>query len=208
MTADDIPTFDVEEIFPDGPDPVDHALTQLREPHRLLAEALVITRAAQVVGQDIDTHDGLGLEALEQEQSRHRRLLDEAFQLSQLAKIASELAVAERQMPPVPVVDDLDEKAMQPSPTDRGPEAVQMRFTADLIGMPVGRVAQRAWVWLAGHGFIDVSDAREFDADGQPGYTLSGRVVSLTDEHMLGVMLSGAPVCLPLDLVTTLEPDE
>lgn len=208
--TDATPTFTVEGIFPDGPDPVDHALTQLREPRHLLAEALDRVRRADQVHAAADRLLPPLTDQGHTEAERHLLYVDHLTRTAEvitlIARSAADMAVQERQATLHAVDDFLDEHDTAPAPRDE-PEAVQLRFTADIVGMPVGRVSGRAWVWLPGYGFIDVTDGSEFDVEGNPGYTLTGRVVSLTADHAMVVLPSGMPACLSRELLT-LEPDE
>jgi hypothetical protein len=81
------------------------------------------------------------------------------------------------------------------------PQAVQgMRFTATLSGQYMGVAGNAEWLHVPGHGFIDVTHANELP--GLDGYALSGRIVSATPDHILGICDTGSAVALPRALVT------
>jgi hypothetical protein len=198
------PTTPPPEQWPDGPDPVDEVLAQLREPRHLLAEALILTRAAQDEGPNVDTY-GLDSPAA----GRHRRLLDEAFQLTQVAKTATELAAAD--VARFQLTDDsLDEPAVK-ARTD-GPESINgVRFTAEVRGRYLGGVGGADWMWGEQFGYLDVTHAVHVfdtpDHHGEVGAVFSGTVKSACGGMILGVTDGGSGVALPRYAVTE-SPDE
>lgn len=209
-----------QETWPDGPDPVDDALAQLGEPHHLLAEALLTLRAAQATGQEMDTtpaeYDEEGalvtvgaMEAELRREARHRRLIDEAATLTRLAEVASKLVV-DRHLVDHPSLTDADLDGLAaPAPADEyEPQGVNgVRFTAELRGRYMGLVGGREWLYVAGCGFLNISGANQADRREGMRYELSGRVVSVTPEHVLCVTDGGGSVALPRVLITE-SPDE
>jgi hypothetical protein len=207
------PTTPPPEQWPDGSDLVDQALTQLQEPRHLLAEALILTRAAQDEGPDVDTYGPDSPAA-----GRHRRLLDEAFQLMQVAKVATELAAddAVRLQLTDDSLDEPDMESRTSPPNDLSrtykPQAVNgVRFTAEVRGRYLGHIGDDDWIWGEQFGYLDVSHAEHVgdtaDHHGEVGAVFNGTVKSTCGGMILGVTDQGGAVILPRYAVTE-WPDE
>jgi hypothetical protein len=92
-------------------------------------------------------------------------------------------------------------------PVEPGPEYVPqpvqgVRFRADLHparGQYMGMIGGNEWFHLPGRGFIDISTAEESGSDN--AYELTGRIVSATPDHILGITDGGVGVTLPRDMV-------
>lgn len=211
---------------PDLPehDPLSEALVELNRPDApryLLASALVTLRAAQMLGREIDTNPaqdgGEGFGAQFDRHDRHRRLLDEAFQLTQVAKAAHEMQQAELTLHPLTdgSFDEPDTELRTVPPADliRGeaPRALNgVRFEATVVGQYLGRVGGRHWVWTRAHGFLDVTHAHAVgvpDADNVAAASFTGSIKSVTGDQALCVTDAGDGVVLPRALMREF-PDE
>lgn len=181
---------------------------QLDDPRAILANALLRVHQADEVQAERDNAPYASGRADE----RHEHLIDSALVL---VRIAREAAVLNREqrldadldnwMGDDQHGDDLDDEAAderpvghhQPLPTNG------LRFVADLRGWWVGPVGGREWYHVPGCGFIDITNAEKISGpEGTPPYRLTGRVVSATPDHILGITDGGVPVALPRSLVT------
>lgn len=178
-------------------------LTAPDAPLRLLATALVLATAGVEVAED-GPPDEVGVfapladaytriadtliraRADERAQVTHRMLLDDADQHG--ADLAAE--------------DEAKRQQDRPKPA-RG------RFTATLVGSPLGLIGDEHWHFVPGHGFLAVSAAYATpgrdavpDEHGDVSLTLTGRVVSGTPDQILGITDGGISVALPRALVT------
>lgn len=191
-----------------GPSPVIDALTQLNDPRLLLAEALATLRRAQKLGAS---------PVFDNDLNEAERLMDESFQLSRVAEIASTLDRDARQATVHAIDDPLDDpEGMRAVPSMThitNPEAVQLRFTAKVAGLHLGFVGGREWIWAPGVGYIDIAGSHTVEApvgvdpDKLITYHFRGRIVSVDGDTALVVSDGGYSSALPLFLLTT-EPDE
>jgi hypothetical protein len=189
---------------------VEAAFTQLRDPGTLLAEALVRVRRADEHMRDAPSDTTHLVD-------RARHEIDASAALSTIVDTVIRLAADERAITMRAVdefLDDPEDRTVPPRDLVR--EAVYqplalngVRFTADLRGHYMGIVAGLAWLHVSGHGFIDITDARQYDGPpGGPGFMLRGRVVSATPDHVLCIPDgSGTSVTLPRALIVE-SPDE
>lgn len=203
----DHPERTPQDVWPDAADPVDEALTALADPRQLLAEALTHIRSAQVISQTISSHpDPVGGDDFDTPRGgRHRRLLDEAFQLTRVAEVAAKLA----EPTTVRALDDdtFDEGETSAEWTPR--PAVGVTFVAAVDGVPLGAVGDGRWIWSELWGFIDVTyaDTVEGLKSGGVRATFSGSLKTTTDSQALGVTGGGGTVLLPRRCVIE-SPDE
>lgn len=190
---------------PTAPD-VETLMEQLRDPAVLLANALGRIHEADAAQAEID---GMGGGAA----MRRDHFAETAAALTTIARVAAELADRERAAHHGGIVDARDEEYQAMLARVRGAEMVPravngVKFAADLTGHHVGVVAGREWLHVPGRGFIDVTHAQ---ADGGTvdgaRFQLTGRVVSATPDHILGITDGGTSVTLPWTLVVE-SPDE
>lgn len=194
-------------IDPEGID-VETCLAQLRDPAILLAEALyrvhradAAQAAADALGVPVTDADIDGGIALHDQREHLTRTADT---LAYIAKAAADMAAQERQRVMTSIDDFLDDpEAMRAAPAhEYEPQAVNgVRFTVALTEgyRYLGVVAGREWVYLTGYGFADVTDFEQ--PTPEPGFTVSGRVVSATPDHVLCVTDGGTSVTLPRALI-------
>lgn len=193
-------------IQPPATPDVETLMEQLRDPATLLANALGRIHEADALIGDSDDMEPFDLAFYK---------VVTGFVLDRIARTASDLAEAERRHTMTAVDDFLDSPGARQAAefpfrqADVVPRAVNgVQFTADLTGHHVGLVAGREWLHVPGRGFIDVTHAQ---ADGGTvdgaRFQLTGRVVSATPDHVLGITPGGFTVTLPRALVTE-SPDE
>lgn len=194
---------------PEQPNTLEAACTDLRTPYLILAEALTAVREMQALDAEITESPTDGFD--QPREDSHRRLMEQAFQLAHIAKVAGQLATAGRTVHQL-TDDDLDEADMEdrtvpPGDLARGyePQASSgSRFTADITCRYLGRVADGLWAYAPSVGFLCVSGAVSIEAVAV-GVTFdvqfAGRVVSATPDHVLCVTDGGTSVTLPRVLI-------
>jgi len=188
------------------------ALDWIADPARILATAMARALEADRLHEEL-----FGPSAGTQTRgyARQESALAMAAAYTGIAEAAMRLHEHER-LSDVPSFSDLsdpdgpvwneDDDGAQPAYV---PQAVQgVRFTArphPADGQYLGYVSGRAWLHLPGHGFIDVTDCHQVHDSGV--YEMTGRIVSATPAHILGITDGGVPVALPRALVVE-SPDE
>lgn len=190
-------TDDTPNVDPEGVD-VETCLAQLRDPAVILAEALHRVHRADVLSE----HMTFNLQ--------RDHLTETAATLAYIAKAAADMAHQERMTGGVFTAEqfdrledaDMEDRTVPPGDLTRAyePQAVNgVRFTADLQGQYMGVVGDRAWLYVAGHGFIDITDSTA--PSDREGFFYTGRIVSATPDHILGVTDYGKSVTLPRALI-------
>jgi hypothetical protein len=196
------------DVNPEGID-VETCLQQLRDPAVILAEALYRVHQADAAQATIDALP-MWLSAEAQTNAdrllgRQAHLADTADTLAYIAKAAADMAHQERQGQVVFTAEQLESEDLQSGPAhEYSPQpVVGVRFTATLTGYRyLGPVGGREWVYQPGYGFLDVSDSEQVSVDVHGlMYTMSGRVVSATPDHVLCITDGGTSVTLPRALI-------
>lgn len=210
---------DIKIEYTDGDEGIDveTCLAQLAEPAVILAEALYRVHQADAAQATIDAlPPWLSAEAqtnADRLLGRQAHLADTADTLSYIAKTAADMAAQDRSRVMTAVDDFLDDpegqaasvETLRPyTPEEIKPQAVTgIRFTAELQGgyHYLGVVANHEWVFYPAYGFIDIVDFAQVGASPGDGFTVSGRVVSATPDHILGITDGGSAITLPRALV-------
>lgn len=181
---------------------------QLANPVFVLVNALQRVYEADVLQSDLrNLHPAT---SQYQELIAYRDHLDAtADTLAFIAKTAGELVEAARHTQQVFDGPEVADEPLHAVPVrESAPQPVRgVRFTADLRGQRVGVVAGRDWLHVPGHGFLDITEADEFADGASLTFVLSGRIVSGTSDHILGILGNGTSITLPRALVTE-SPDE
>ena len=184
---------------------------QLTDPRAILANALLRIHQAD----EVQARRHAAPYASGKADEEHEHLVDTALVLVRVAREAAALNRDERLNADLDRWDSddqhgadeadgpvsLDDLAWKP---EHEPKTTNGRnFTADLSGLHMGRVGGREWLHVPGLGFVDITDAEENGGlSGGLFYRLSGRMVSATPDHMLGLTDGGVPVALPRAVVT------
>jgi hypothetical protein len=202
---------------------------QLRDPHAILSNALLRIHQADdvqaemdaVTGDEYDEVPGAGAfgQAYARLSDRQQFLTNSAEALTEIARLAAHLADRERAAHSLDdfYADDLTEEdeadgadiftEAVPAPIRYAPQPVtNTRFKADInpgsVGTYVGSVGGAEWLYVHGHGFFDIMHADESSQGEVNLYTLEGRIVSATPDHILGITDGGMGVTLPRALVS------
>jgi hypothetical protein len=178
------------EAHHDNGPTVEVLMSQLRDPVTLLANALSRVHQADTMVADLPGVD----QALYQ--------VAAGQVLARIAKAAADLAEQEQRR----TLETIDDSLDTPAPADAyEPKAVPgVRFTATVTGTYLGRIGDSLWLHVPTVGFMSVSGgvAIEFAAVGSViDVGFSGRVVSATPDHILGVTDGGTGVTLPRALI-------
>lgn len=185
------------------------AAERIRDPRTLLAAGLVRLLEADRLHQRLFADECVGREEMVSEEIVSAVEIAGAY--ATLAEGALSVQREEREASRTAAVADVSDQfaadlAVAPE-REYAPQPVQgVRFRMDLHparGQYMGMIGGSEWFHLPGHGFINISTAEQSGPDN--AHELTGRIVSATPDHIIGITDGGVGVTLPRALVIETE---